>query len=318
MTVSRRAALALGGSAVLAPGLSLRSFAQPRLAYDIVPKQIAYGLWMIQGTTEYFTRQNGGAIVNCVLLETDDGMLVIDSGPSLRYGEALRLAINQMGDGKIAGVINTHHHPDHFLGNQAFEDAPIFALGETKALAIEHGDAFTDNMYNLLGDWMRGTESRPPDQELDGGTFEIGGRKLEALPLSGHTEADLAILDEVTGTVIAGDLAFLDRAPTTPSADLDLWRTSLEFIEEIEAAAIIPGHGPVDPTRKSLTQTRAYLDWLETALKTAASEGLDMIEIMDTAIPAEFAQMGAMPQEFHRSISHLFSDIENEALPRAN
>jgi len=294
MTVSRRAALALGGSAVLAPGLSLRSFAQPRLAYDIVPKQIAYGLWMIQGTTEYFTHQNGGAIVNCVLLETDDGMLVIDSGPS------------------------THHHPDHFLGNQAFEDAPIYALGETKALAIEHGDAFTDNMYNLLGDWMRGTESSPPDQELDGGTFEIGGRKLEALPLSGHTEADLAILDEVTGTVIAGDLAFLDRAPTTPSADLDLWRTSLEFIEEIEAAAIIPGHGPVDPTRKSLTQTRAYLDWLETALKTAASEGLDMIEIMDTAIPAEFAQMGAMPQEFHRSISHLFSDIENEALPRAN
>jgi len=168
MTVSRRAALALGGSAVLAPGLSLRSFAQPRLAYDIVPKQIAYGLWMIQGTTEYFTRQNGGAIVNCVLLETDDGMLVIDSGPSLRYGEALRLAINQMGDGKIAGVINTHHHPDHFLGNQAFEDAPIFALGETKALAIEHGDAFTDNMYNLLGDWMRGTESRPPDQDRRG------------------------------------------------------------------------------------------------------------------------------------------------------
>lgn len=314
MTLSRRQALSLVGAACVAP----RAFAAPRLQYDIIPKQVASGLWMIEGTTEYFSSENGGAIVNCTLLESNDGMIVIDSGPSLRYGEALIRAINQISPNGVAAVINTHHHPDHFFGNQAFQGLPIYALGETKVLAQTHGAAFADNMYVLLGDWMRGTEATPPNLEISGGELEIAGRKLDMIPLVGHTEADLAVLDTQTGILIAGDLAFLDRAPTTPSADLTLWKQSIEILRGIDAAAIIPGHGPLDTTSDSLAQTRDYLIWLEATLRNAANDGLDMVEIMSVDLPLHFAKMGAMPQEFHRSVTHLYSDIENQSLPRAN
>ena len=47
----------------------------------------------------------------------------------------------------------------------------------------------------------------------------------------------------------------------------------------------------------------------------AAENGLDMVEVMDLPLPDEFATLGAQPREFQRSVSHLFPDIEAEALP---
>lgn len=310
MSLTRRAALGLIGSAAAAPALP-----RSRLTYDLAPVRVGPGLWMVEGAREYFSTQNGGAIVNIAMIETEAGLVVVDTGPSLRYGEALRqVALQTTGKG-VAGVILTHHHPDHFFGNQAFHGIPIRALAETGKYARSHGDGYSDAMYRLLGDWMRGTEVVPPDQVLTPGRVEIGGRVFKALPLGGHTEADLVLVDEVSGTVIAGDLAFLDRAPTTPDADLGRWRKSLGEIEKLDPSAIVPGHGPFDRTGRSLSQTRAYLDWLEQTLTGAAERGLDMVEVMALDLPAEFAALGAQPQEFHRSVSHLFPGIEEKALP---
>ncbi len=293
--------------------------ATPKRHYDLVPKKVADGLWIIEGSTEYFTDENGGAIVNCALLESNAGLIIVDTGVSVKYGEALRqVAINVSALG-VAAVFNTHHHPDHFFGNQAFAERPIYALGDTKKLAEQEGDAFSDNMYRLLGNWMRGTEVIPPTHVLASSSITIGGRDLTVLPMQGHTASDLALLDRSTGTLIAGDLAFYNRAPTTPHADIDKWQASIQTLQNLGASAILPGHGPIDQTGESLKQTAAYLDWLKTSLQAAAVQGLDMVEIMqDTDIPKRFAELGAMPQEFQRSVAHLYSDIERQTMPLTN
>lgn len=308
--LTRRTTLGLIGAAMTVPAQ-----ARARLSYDLKPKQVTDGIWMLEGSTEYFSMENGGDIVNCAIIEGSDGLTVVDTGPSLRYGQAMLDALTNLSGKPVTTVINTHHHPDHFFGNQVFTDIPIRALSQTGALAAEQGEDFSDNMYRILGDWMRGTEVVPPTQSLPAGEIVLGGRKLNVLPLSGHTEADLALMDVETGTVIAGDLAFLDRAPTTPSADLDKWRESLTAITDLDPSAVIPGHGPFDPSLRSLTQTRAYLDWIEETLIDAADQGFDMVEVMELPIPDEFAGFGAQPEEYHRSVSHLFPGIEAEALP---
>ncbi|WP_150524880.1 quinoprotein relay system zinc metallohydrolase 1 [Roseibium sediminis] len=304
---------AVGSTAVIA-ALPKSVFAAP-LSYDLAPVQVADGIWMIEGRTEYFSAENGGAIVNCALIETEAGIVLVDTGPSRKYGEALLDVARGLNGRGVAGVMITHHHPDHFFGNQVFSDKPIHALPETRALAESQGDGFADNMYRLLGDWMRGTEPAPPNTDVSSSVISIGGRSFETLPLSGHTGADLAILDQKTGLLIAGDLAFLNRAPTTPHADLPTWRAALDVLTEKNASAILPGHGPLDTSGASLAQTRDYLDWLEATLKQAALDGLDMVEIMDEPLPDRFAGMGAMPQEFHRSIAHLYPQIERDSMP---
>jgi len=319
MRPSRRSLLAASAAAMVAPHAWVRpAWAAPRLSYDLVPRRVADGIWMLEGATEYFTFENGGNIVNTAFIETDTGAVIVDTGPSRRYAEELRKVVTAAVPLGVAAVINTHHHPDHFLGNQVFADVPVHSLPETKSLIAEHGDGYADNMYRLVGDWMRGTEPMPPTDVLTGSDLTIGGRSFAALALGGHTEADLVILDRRTGTAIAGDLAFLDRAPTTPDADFGHWHASLDQLESLETSGIVPGHGPFDTGKRSLVQTRAYLHWLDAAMTRAAEEGLDMVEAMHLPLPPDFAAMGAQPVELERSVSHLFGQYERAALPQVN
>jgi glyoxylase-like metal-dependent hydrolase (beta-lactamase superfamily II) len=92
-------------------------------------------------------------------------VVVIDTGPSRRYGEAMRQAIAQVTDKPVIQVLLTHHHPDHVLGNQAFTDVPIGALAGTTRLLHSRAMPWR-NMYRLVGDWMRGTEVVLPTQVL--------------------------------------------------------------------------------------------------------------------------------------------------------
>jgi len=188
------------------------------LDYQLKPRQIAAGTWFLEGSTDDFSRQNGGNIVNTGFIETSEGVVVIDSGPSKRYGEALRGAIAKVTDKPVIGLYLTHHHPDHAFGNQAFTDVPIVALEGTRKLLLEQGDALAENMYRLVGDWMRGTEVVLPTQEAHEGVVQVGDHSLQLLALSGHTGADLAIFDQTTGVLFAGDLIFYQRALTTPNS----------------------------------------------------------------------------------------------------
>ena len=156
------------------------------LDYQLQPRQIAEGVWLVEGSTDNFAAENGGNIVNVGFIETAAGVVVIDTGPSRRYGEALRQRIEQVTGKPLLRVLLTHHHPDHVLGNQAFSDVPITALPGTTRLLAEQGDAMAENMYRLVGDWMRGTEVVLPSEALEEGELEIGGRRLRLLALLTH------------------------------------------------------------------------------------------------------------------------------------
>ncbi|WP_248284574.1 MBL fold metallo-hydrolase, partial [Pseudomonas urethralis] len=198
--------------------LSLGLPAQSNLDYRLAPRQMAEGTWLLEGSTDNFAKANGGNVVNTAFILTGEGVVVIDSGPSRRYGEALRRAIATVTDKPVLEVLLTHHHPDHVLGNQAFTDVPIGALAGTAAFLREQGDAMAENMYGMVGDWMRGSEVVLPTRVVEPGVREVGGHRLRLLGLRGHTGADLAIRDETTGVLFAGDLLFYQRALTTPNS----------------------------------------------------------------------------------------------------
>ena len=146
---SRRQVLALlaGGAACACCG----AVHAKKLAYDLAATEIASGTWAVHGSTEYFTLENGGNIVNVAFIEVPDGVVVVDTGPSRRYGEGLLALIEKTIPGKsVLRVYNTHHHPDHFLGNQVFDSSVVAAPQQVIDNIIAEGDGFTDNMYLSL------------------------------------------------------------------------------------------------------------------------------------------------------------------------
>ncbi len=244
---------------------------------------------------------------------------MIDSGPSKRYGDALRQAIAATTDKPVLEVLLTHHHPDHVLGNQAFADVPIGALAGTGDLLRQQGEAMAENMYRLVGDWMRGTEVVLPTQVLQPGIHEVGGHRLRLLELGGHTGADLAILDEKTGVLFAGDLVFYERALTTPnSPGLEVWQKDLDTLQALPWKLLVPGHGPVASDARPFAQMRDYLGWLDGLMRDGAARGDDMAEMIRSPIPERFAGITLTRYELIRSVSHLYPRYERQQLQRVD
>ena len=298
----------------------------------LMPKRVADGVWFFEGAREHFTRANGGNIVNTGFIETADGAVVIDSGPSLTYGKAQRAAIREATGRDVRRVYITHAHPDHFLGNQAYEDVPVEALAPTVRTIQRDGESLTQNLYLLVGGAMSGTVPRAPlpltglgpgatasagtsPRLGDTATVEIGGRKLRLIALAGHTAADLAIFDERTRTLFTGDLVFFERTPTTPNADLDVWLAALAQLQALPYEALVPGHGPVVTDGAAIAQTRDYLEWIRDTLSSAAAEGLDMNEVMRARAPERLRRLAVLEEEWHRTVMHLYPGIEEQSLP---
>lgn len=308
----RRLALILVGLLAFSPAAALGP------EYGLRPVKVAEDSYVLEGRKEHFSLRNGGNIVNTGFIVTQAGVLVIDTGPSRLYGQEMRAAIARVTPLPVIRVFNTHLHPDHVFGNQAFPDVPVEALIGTIDGLRQSGSAYADNMYRLVGPWMQGTEVRLPERDLSGTTLMVGGHRLELIPAMGHSEADLAIMDHTSGVLWASDLVFLDRAPTTPNADISAWLASLDTLERLPFRVLVPGHGPVSRDKRAIAQTRDWLTWLDATLRQAAAEGVDMAEAMRLPIPVRFRGLALARHEFVRSVSHLYPRFELATMRRAN
>lgn len=287
------------------------------LDYGLKPRLIADNTWLLEGSTDNFAKANGGNIVNVGFIVTEAGVVVIDTGPSKRYGEALRQAIARVTDKPVIQVLLTHHHPDHALGNQAFKDVSIGALAGTQDLLHQQGDGMAENLYRLVGDWMRGTEVVLPSEVVQPGVKSFGSHDLQLLQLRGHTGADLAILDQKTGVLFAGDLVFYQRALTTPnSPGLPVWLADIATLQGLPWTLVVPGHGPVATDAKPFEQMRDYLTWLDQLLREGAAQGRDMPEMIRSPIPERFAPINLSRYELTRSVTHLYPQYERAQMPR--
>ncbi len=315
MKAAKFAALRLAFAAAL--GLAAAPPA-PAFDYALEPRQIAPDTWVVEGAQEDFSPRNGGNIVNTAFIVTGEGVVLIDSGPSLGYGRALAAAIRRITDQPVRTVFITHRHPDHFLGNQAFPAAAIAALPKTIAAIRRDGNALAENLYRMVGDPMAGTEASAPTLEAIRGPWPIGGHALELIALSGHTDADLMIFDRSTGVLFAGDLAFHDRTPTTPHADIDDWLHALTVIRALRPSLLVPGHGPVSGDLQALDQTSRYLGWLQATLRDASQRGLDTTEVLALPLPEDLRRLAVSQAEFRRAVLQYYPRFEQEALARGS
>jgi quinoprotein relay system zinc metallohydrolase 1 len=288
------------------------------LTYVLKPEKLSDGIWIIRGAQESISLTNGGAIANVSILDTTAGAVIIDTGPSHNFGDALAKTAKELTGKPIARIYNTHFHPDHVLGNQAFDASTIAAPKGVVDGLKELGNAFADNMYRTAGDWMRGTEVILPGTILTAEVEDFGNRRIRPLPMRGHTASDLVLFDELSGFLFAGDLVFLDRAPTTPHADIERWRISLANLGAIPSSRLIPGHGPAEENLRGIDQTRQWLEAIEEIIKDAFEKGLDMTEAIALPLPDWTDKIALARYEFERSVMHIYPKLEAARWPRVD
>ncbi len=305
--------------AALAAWAAAAALAAPDAAtldYRLSARAVAPGVYVVEGANEDFSRANGCNIINTGFIVGDDGVLVVNTGPSRRYGEQLRALVAKTTPRPVKQVLHLNLHPDYFLGNQAFADVPRLATAATRRGMQAEAKAYEDNLYRLCGDWMKGTEALLPDREIAAGPVALAGRRLELRELGGHTDSDLVLVDRDSGVVFAGGLVFVDRIPTTPHARLADWQRSLDALAGQPYQVLVPSHGPVVRDARGVDQTRRYLQWLDRSFSAAAQRGLDLVEVMALPVPPEFRAWAAFATEYPRNVVHLYPGYEARTLQR--
>lgn len=184
------------------------------------------------------------------------GVLVVDTGATLRDGGDVRRQVGDRFGLPVTHVVLTHPHFDHVLGTAAFAGVEVYGAVGTAALlarsadelrrdAVRHGvpaDAAAEAADVLVA----------PHHQVSGElTVSLGGdrRVLLANVGPGHTGHDLAVL--VPGepdVVFCGDLVEQSGEPQAgPDAHPARWPAALDRLLVLGGpdAVYVPGHGAV-------------------------------------------------------------------------
>jgi quinoprotein relay system zinc metallohydrolase 2 len=204
---------------------------------------------------------------------------VVDTGGSVRIGRALHAAIRRSTPLPICYVINTHVHVDHLLGNAAFSvDAPVFVGHAELAAALERNrDFFLKNYPGDLDAPAQADQIVGPGRRVAIGSdmeLDLGGRhlRLRAWPKA-HTNCDLTVFDDKTGTLWAGDLLFVGRLPALDGS-IKGWLGAIDELARMSVVRVVPGHGAVaNNLAAALAPERAYLQALADGVRAELAAG---------------------------------------------
>ena len=302
---------------ILASLVMLWSSAWAQAQQPALPvREIAPGVFVHEGRTALMTRENDGDIANVGFVIGKDAVAVIDTGGSVREGQQLVAAIRARTDRPIRYVINTHGHPDHVFGNAAFVgDGTIFVGHKNlpRALATR-GPFYIDAFRRIMGDELIDPVRIVPPTLLVDGThrLDLGSRTLllRAWPTA-HSDSDLTLLDEQTGTLFAGDLVFLTHVPVMDGS-IRGYLAVIDQLVALPAQRVVPGHGAVSAWPDALADERRYLQTLASDVRALVAGGKPITAAANIAAASERSRWELFDDYNARNATAAFSEIEWE------
>ncbi|MFK8031665.1 MAG: alkyl sulfatase dimerization domain-containing protein [Gammaproteobacteria bacterium] len=297
-------------------------------------EKVADGVWMAIGY----------GLANSILIEGDNGLIVIDTMETLQTGAAVAAEFRKLSDKPLAAIIYTHNHADHVFGAQAFidvlahKDTPVEVLAHDKTAELvyrvvsEFRPIISARSYRMfgtqLGDGQAGNEgiglelkiyedsefafvkpTRTFESKLD---VEIAGEKLTLIHAPGETDDQLFVWNEERKLLAAGDNLYrafpnLYTIRGTPHRSLKRWANSLDLARSLPVELLVPSHGSAIEGRDLVWQTLTdYRD----AIRYVHDQTVRYMNLGYT--PDEAVEVVKLPQHLRESpyLRELYGKVE--------
>jgi glyoxylase-like metal-dependent hydrolase (beta-lactamase superfamily II) len=203
--------------------------------------------------------------VNCYLINTGSGFVLIDTGASNKRTE-LERALESAGcrPGSLRLIVITHGDFDH-TGSAAYlrqKFGAKIAMHRDDIGMAERGDMFWNRksrnaLVKLLAPVVVGfgkSNRFTPDLTLeDGDTLAEHGLDATVLSIAGHSKGSIGIL-MASGDLFCGDLFENTDKPALSSImdDPAAARASMEKLRGFAIRTVYPGHGRPFPMEQSM------------------------------------------------------------------
>jgi len=280
--------------------------------YGLYPKRVAEDTYCFFGKTETISAHNGGNIVNTCFVQTKEGFVVIDSGPTYTYAAQAYAQMQNIAKLPVKYVIITHDHDDHWQGNSFYKSKGALLIGP-RSYEQNIVAGMPTRMEGILGKALYGkTKIVMLDSVVDGNmTIKAGDESFEIRqPVSvAHTKGDLIVYLPKKNVLFAGDLVFNDRLTSLRDGSLVGSLEALDIIDSYHAKTIVGGHGY--RTDANATQLlRDYLTEMKREIIEAQDEDIGLEEVNKKVTMPAFKQLKLYDALHRRNVSHAYRELE--------
>lgn len=202
--------------------------------------------------------------VNAHILETENGLIVVDTQLLRPHAEEFRRYADSLGK-PIDRVIITHSHPDHWFGCEYFRDVPIHALLQVADGIVGGGEAMIQGYAPIFGDAITETVTAP-EHIIRPGTETIDGVAL-TYEMAEGAEAGVNQVIELpeSRVLLAQDLVYNRVHVFLQQKEMGPWLAHLRRYLEGEYDFVLPGHG-LPANMQALVDMVGYLETAQAAL----------------------------------------------------
>lgn len=276
--------------------------------------------------------ERGWLSANNIFLYGDEDVSLVDSGYCAHQQLTVDLvahALKQHGLSGISKVVNTHLHSDHCGGNTvlAKQFGCAIWIPEAEASAVQYWDHDLLSFQQLGQDCPRFTHQGllVPGEEIS-----LGRYRWQILSAPGHDNHSVMLYQEQHQILISADALWeAGFGVIFP----ELWgeggfeevAQTLELIERLPVALVIPGHGrPFTNVKQSLETAKSRLDYLASDADRNARHGAKvllkykLLEWRSKEMTAVHQWMGATPvlESIRKQLNMATEDFQ-EWLPQA-
>ena len=236
-----------------------------------------------------FVISGGGG--NVTVLNSSDGVLLVDGGSPERSKEILKLIKQRTGASRIHTLFNTHWHWDQTGSN--------LALGKEGARIIAHENTRLWLSTDVDLKWQHRVYPRLPPKGRPNQTFyttdrlSFGGQTIDYgyLPQA-HTDGDLYVLFKEANVLVAGDVLSVGAYPVLDYCTGGWIGGMAEATQTLAGLCnsdtrVIPGAGPVQ-ARSDLEAEHTMLVDLKLKLSKLLAQGMSVHDMLEAAPTREF------------------------------
>ena len=223
---------------------------------------------------------------NCTIILTQDGVVLIDSGPNPPDSHAVLKAVKQLTPLPVRFLINTEPHADHTSGHFVFSPPAVIvaAAGAGESMRRAHDPKRFEKEAAASAEMRAAVEGyrliTPHVEYRDKATLYVGERTFELTYLKNvHSESDTAIwLPKERVLFTAASVGVKRVNNLRPSVSIPDTLAAIKMMRALNPEVVIPGHGEPG-TVKILDDTERYYTLLMDRVKQMVAQGKTLEQI---------------------------------------
>jgi glyoxylase-like metal-dependent hydrolase (beta-lactamase superfamily II) len=264
---------------------------------DLEPKKVSFT--KLSDHAYAYTAEgdpNTGVVVG------DDCVMVLDAQATPVMAQDVLRHIRTVTDLPVKHVVLSHYHAVRVLGASGYGAANVIASRDTYDLIKERGQQDYQSELERFPRLFNAVESVPgltwPNIVFSGAmTVWLGSVEVQLLQLGrGHTKGDTVAWLPEEKVLFSGDLVEFGATPYTGDAYLRDWPATLDRIEALAPAALVPGRGAALTTpaevAEGLSGTRAFVTTMYESVRAARAAGKSLKEAYDETAATLKPQFG--------------------------